>query len=161
MRYKRKIGKKGTESWIQYIHYIPYLLEIQLCVSSKSEPRGKDKIPIKSICLNKKNSFLLGFNHNNNCNHLFAVLFYWFGRETDRQTLICCLPIFAFIGWFFFVPLLGTEPAALAHQDDAPTKEAAQPGLMATIYGAHLMCQTMLSVLSINLKVTLILLMIK
>ena len=103
MKYKGEIGKTGTESWIQYIHYIPYLLEIQLCISSKSEPRGKDKIPIKSICLNKKNSFLLGFNHNNNCNHLFAVLFYWFGRETDRQTDIDLLSTHFCIHWLILL----------------------------------------------------------
>ena len=41
--------------------------------------------------------------------------------------------IHAFIGWFLYVPWLGIEPATLAHQDDALTTWATQPGLIVCV----------------------------
>ena len=50
--------------------------------------------------------------------------------ETDRQRHQFVVPlIYAFIGWFLYVPWPGIKPATLACQDDAPTNWATQPVL--------------------------------
>ena len=49
-------------------------------------------------------------------------------REREKHQFV--VPhIYAFIGWFLYVPWLGIEPATLAYWDDAPTNWASGQGL--------------------------------
>ena len=61
---------------------------------------------------------------------------YWFleregGREKEREKRWFVYPcIYAFIGWFLYVPWLGIEPVTLACQDNTLTNWATWPGLL-------------------------------
>ena len=49
------------------------------------------------------------------------------GGRGERRWFIVPL-IYAFIGWFLYVPWLGLEPATSAHRDDTLTNWATWPG---------------------------------
>ena len=47
--------------------------------------------------------------------------------EREKHWFVVSL-IYAFIGWFLYMPWPGIEPTTLEYQDDAPTNWATQPG---------------------------------
>ena len=61
------------------------------------------------------------------------IFIYWLVLEgkrskEERETSIVVPLIYAFIGWFLFVPWLVTEPTTLLYEDNALTNWAILPG---------------------------------
>ena len=72
------------------------------------------------------------------------------GRETHTHThthwFVVPL-IYAFMGWFLYVPWPGIEPATLAYWDDTLTNWATWPGPENAILKEHTMCRYLMSLI--------------
>ena len=55
-------------------------------------------------------------------------LIYYFQRERGSRERFAVLLIYAFIGWFLYVPWWDIKPVILAYQDGVPTNCATWPG---------------------------------
>ena len=112
-------------------------------VSGKFFFRGVKTICSVYLCAYLKNSgrkFLLHHSSLWSVCFFFKFLNNWFqrkkasrGRGREKHLFVVPL-VYAFIGWFLYVPWSEIKPTMLARQDNTPTNWATQPGLFGVCY---------------------------